>query len=395
MDSILSNEDAKQKLFEQIIDKCIEGGINNDCILWTGKPVKKANIIKYCGKRYNVTNFMWKYYGNDTISSTEYFDRICGNGSCNFILHLYTIPKKHNIYVRDIKQYIGHIIKSKSEIIDNDCFILRSKYIDKYSIITINGIEGTLHKFVYIAYKNNNDDKFNIPSHNHEGEILAIGNLCNNPKCFNPDHLDLIVHTQHSIISNASSYENTKKENKKNKQWTPEMFDKAKQKLLSNVEHDPKTECIIYKGGNRMSCNNKQMCTHIMMCEVKYGRHIQKGEYVVKLCDTPNCINEEHLEFSTDKSIIAYNRIKKGKNAFCKIKDNKVIKLIRKLHDEDNLNPKQIINYLLKNSIVDNLDGLSERNVRSIFNYERWKLVSDESDDISNSLTSTSDAAND
>ena len=480
----------QQILFEKIMDNFVknknvqndddnddssDNNNNNECLIWKNKLVKKACIIKYKNKCYNVTKFLWEYYGNDPIKPTEQFVRTCGNNLCNLISHINVIPKKHELDINDIKQYIENAIKNKSNVLENGCIVLKSNNDSKYSIVKINSVSNLLHRYAYIAYKNNN--QLEIPSKDKHGNILVIRHLCNNPPCFNPDHLklgtqsqncynDRIKHGTHingeksyqsaltnknaelikqmifpkghkyhlstkflaelfevsrhvikrigkgdtylEIQNDTTNNEAIRKINrdhvneKKKEQWTEEMFDEARQQILEKsklsktiLSTDVKSKCLLFNSSNstksseeklnvknnyhnyRMWCHGKQMYVQVMMCEAKYGRHKQKNEYIRKLCGISNCVNEEHLEFCSDKVQKAQDRVKRGKNTLCKIINENTIRLIRKLYNEDNITPKKIIKYLLDNSIVDSKNGLSERNILSIATYKTWKHVSD------------------
>lgn len=95
------------------------------------------------------------------------------------------------------------------------------------------------------------------------------------------------------------------------REWTTDMYDKAKllirQKSKDEQRHPTLGVCWIWNarlnksGYGRIKIFGKDTNSHIVSCEAKYGRRLEKGEVTRHLCDVTSCSNPEHLEFGSQK----------------------------------------------------------------------------------------------
>lgn len=94
------------------------------------------------------------------------------------------------------------------------------------------------------------------------------------------------------------------------REWSADMYEKAKQ-LIRQKSNDEQRHltmgvCWIWTGHHksgygRLKIFGKDTNSHIVSCEAKYGRRLQKGEVTRHLCDITSCCNPEHLEFGSQK----------------------------------------------------------------------------------------------
>ncbi len=75
------------------------------------------------------------------------------------------------------------------------------------------------------------------------------------------------------------------------------------ERLLSKVEMDPNTGCWLWTGAfrrayGRIEVSGKQVSTHRLSYALHKGP-IPEGLFVCHTCDTPACINPEHLWLGT------------------------------------------------------------------------------------------------
>lgn len=83
------------------------------------------------------------------------------------------------------------------EVNNNNCWIFKGGLCKGYGVIERFGKTMSAHRYFYIKYKGNIQNK------------LQIDHLCRNTKCVNPEHLEVVTHTENMrrIISNKISKE--------------------------------------------------------------------------------------------------------------------------------------------------------------------------------------------
>jgi DNA-binding XRE family transcriptional regulator len=131
-----------------------------------------------------------------------------------------------------------------------------------------------------------------------------------------------------------------KKRPKNTKDWTPEMFLVAKEKIKKCSSEDDKTGCWIWNqtltkaGYGRISVCGKRRLAHIVSCEAKYGYKQPDGQVTRHLCDNKSCVNPDHLEFGSQYQNIIDTIISNKDNRF---RTEEIVKDIRNTHNKDGL----------------------------------------------------------
>lgn len=133
----------------------------------------------------------------------------------------------------------------------------------------------------------------------------------------------------------------------KDKVWTDEMFEQARNKLLKNIQlsetiNEPfvTTPCHLWKG---KTCDDGYACTsifgkcirtHILACEIKNKKHRPKDQVTRHLCGNKLCCNPDHLEFGTSTEN-AIDNVKHGKSQ-AKLNGD-IVREIRETNGKDGL----------------------------------------------------------
>ena len=85
----------------------------------------------------------------------------------------------------------------------NGCWTYMGQKSKRYAELKINGIRSGIHRWSFLFYKGE------IPENHH------VDHICKNTKCWNPDHLQTLPHTQ-NCRQNWVAEQNAKKTHCKN-----------------------------------------------------------------------------------------------------------------------------------------------------------------------------------
>lgn len=157
--------------------------------------------------------------------------------------------------------------------------------------------------------------------------------------------------------------------------WTTEMFEEAKDKLFNNSElsEDIKepfvsTPCRIWQGNidqgyGRITIFGKTMNTHVLACEIKKQSHKPEDKITRHLCGNKLCCEPDHMEFGTHKENSA-DMSKHGTNHLAKFTEAEV-REIRETHKNDALTPSERAKKF----------NMTVSNLKSIEQNKTWKHV--------------------
>lgn len=89
-------------------------------------------------------------------------------------------------------------------------------------------------------------------------------------------------------------------------EYTAEEYHTFYRKMLNNSCPEPNTGCILWlrstiRGYGRTWFNNRHTYVHRWMLEYKLKRPLRNGCNALHKCDTPSCINPDHLWEGTHK----------------------------------------------------------------------------------------------
>jgi len=129
---------------------------------------------------------------------------------------------------------------------------------------------------------------------------------------------------------------------KREEEWFDQDYVEAGKKIRSNITEssqnkgglNPNGDCWEWKkstnkyGYGRVFYKYKNTNSHILSCEVKYKRRLQKGEVVRHLCSNRICCNPDHLEFGTASENVL-DTLMSGKNKFSKLTPRTVIDIYK------------------------------------------------------------------
>lgn len=103
-------------------------------------------------------------------------------------------------------------------------------------------------------------------------------------------------------------------------------------KILSRTERIPETDCLIFKGSKddngygMVFYQNRSRRAHRVVLSVLTGEPIDTTLVAMHTCDTPSCVNPEHLRWGT-KGENNRDRHTKGRNGDFKGENNPSAKL--------------------------------------------------------------------
>jgi len=215
MNVIKYNENDKRRIEERIRENTTEEG---DCLIWN-KICKATQIYFDNGtvRTFSPAKFILGKETNTIDTSQKKVRRTCENKKCLKREHLTLDPPC------PLKK-----IYSLTTVNDNGCFIHKN---GKYSRISFNGDRFFTHRAVYSLVKNDGNP---IPKYNEKGEDLVIRHICNDPRCVNPDHLELGTHSENNY--------DDKKENGTLSQGEKNHSSKISEKLATQIKHSIRPE---------------------------------------------------------------------------------------------------------------------------------------------------------
>lgn len=180
----------------------------------------------------------------------------------------------------------------------------------RYPIVTYGGKRIKVHRLHYILYKGN------IPYG------LEVRHICNVKRCVNPDHLEIGTH-----LENMNDYAKTRERKisaSKKERFPLDFLDldrgghrrgcrpgvTLQQRIDGQIKKEKETACWIWTG----SANDKGYPSigigrkSYNVCRVNYARYngkIPSNTVIRHKCDTPKCVNPDHLIPGTQKDNVA------------------------------------------------------------------------------------------
>lgn len=168
-------------VLERIRATCDEVG---ECNVWTGYVNKNKGLAMTNVNLIPVylTKFVWLHAHPESadVPTTHYCATICGNKLCLNPEHIALLARKQEFNV----QKAWEIIEAKGKRLENGCFVAE----EEYPSLSINGKVIAYHRLSYMMKMNISA----IPMMSDDGEVkMMVRHKCNNPCCFEPDHLEL------------------------------------------------------------------------------------------------------------------------------------------------------------------------------------------------------------
>ena len=151
-----------------------------DCHIYTGTNITEKGMIHVSvGVKTMIAHtFLYRHVVGEEIPINQSLARTCDNPLCLNPAHLYLVPKKKDY---DPQEVWERILKKGTKQ-DDGCLVTEKPY-------TSCKMLGKMHSIHRISYMIHNN-LTSIPSE-VDGVDMEIRHLCNNPCCFNPEHLKL------------------------------------------------------------------------------------------------------------------------------------------------------------------------------------------------------------
>lgn len=189
------NERIKKKILKGIKEKSEP---QDECIIWKGSYRHNTCFIYYTsnGKTQDISviKFLYRHYHPENqIKPTEKLVRSCANPKCVKIEHLHIEPKAQPM----TKQRVWNRMKKHSKLNDNkkfngvSCREWATKTKSRYIQISIKGKNYLAHIVSYWVHNDEYENIEDIPKIDEEGNALQMTHKCNNPRCFEPTHIEL------------------------------------------------------------------------------------------------------------------------------------------------------------------------------------------------------------
>ena len=160
------------------------------CLVWRNF-IDKQNQCKMLfsinGNRrtINVSRFIWSYYNKiEKLKMSEICIHTCQNPLCNEIKHLQIISR----FAPSTKEEVWERLLKNSTQKENKCIIWNGTKRGDYGSVGVNGKYYPVHR-VSLWIHNSAYEKIEDIPQEDDGTKLVVRHKCNDPICFNPDHL--------------------------------------------------------------------------------------------------------------------------------------------------------------------------------------------------------------
>lgn len=150
------------------------------------------------------------------------------------------------------------------------------------------------------------------------------------------------------------------------------------QRFNAKWQKDEKTECWMWIGAKadkgygeiKIPKTRRQIPAHRLSYMIKYGE-IQQGKCVLHRCDTPSCVNPDHLFVGTKKDN-SLDMVSKMRHCYGERQGS------HKLTEKDVLIIHSLVKFGVKQNRIAQMFGVTGMHITRIKRGERWKhLFSD------------------
>jgi ribosome-binding protein aMBF1 (putative translation factor) len=353
-------ESSKQDVWYRLLERGSRQ--ENNCLLWTGCKSNDYGISSVNGKSYKVHRIsLWIHNDYKSITDIPMYNEenqtlvvrhICNNPLCFEPSHL----------------QLGTEIENSMDKKENGTTI----QAERHPKSTIS--EDLARKIKHSLLNSNDANYMTITERAVKFKVdkTIIENI---DKGYAWAHIP-DINGKYIDISSLRSRQRQTKKNASNRVWTEDMWEKAKVKIMNNINISDSirtpfvtTSCYEWLGGTNdsgygmTSCYGKQMRVHILSCEIKYKKHRPKELVTRHLCGNKICCNPDHLEFGT-RSENAIDNVYHG-TSNAKLTPE-IIKEIRETRGKDGLSQKE----RAKKYGIKSTEHLREIEIR-----KRWKHV--------------------
>lgn len=334
----MTDEEIKEKLIEQALN------FLKEYKKFPGKLDIQANKSFICG--YNKLIKLFKNMGD--------FKRYC-----NIID--FTNANTNEEFIK-IYEYKG--------VWNENCLEWKGGTINNYGITSYKGKSYRVHRLIWELYHKIKNLKYIIP------ENMIIMHKCDNPGCFNINHLQLGTYKDNAkdiIIKDRKSKNPIK----------PKLIKPVglkEQELinwaLNNVTK--KEECLIFNGNPtkdgyfKITINKKpHVLSRYIYCILNNQKYNDNTFVVRHLCNNRNCINPEHLAKGTN---IENFKDSRHYHSGIKLNEDKVEKILKDYFNNkieiDKRGNKKLFNYKWAKEF-----NVTENTIFSIINKTTWKDI--------------------
>lgn len=198
--SATKHEISEREIKRKLKEKCIKS--KNGCLIWNGSMNDGVCRLYYHGDQINIKKALWDFkYSDNKMDSKHKLTNTCENKRCVNIDHIRKESFKQMIdkqkLWREMRKHGERIKKTEAtKKLGIGCLEWTKSNLKGYGVRGVGGKTPKIHRlsyWIHSEYENLED----IPHYEDPVKKLrkiVVNHKCDNPKCFEPTHLELGPH---------------------------------------------------------------------------------------------------------------------------------------------------------------------------------------------------------